>query len=153
MDSDTTPYGEMDLPIVELCKTLNSLPGIRTVGSCGGHPEPVSHASAQPGEWWVTFRCDLGADDRPTLDGWLSAEYVAWAFYDLGKADKAAWMSVFSPPPWVNEPGKMLTFQLEGRHQGKESMHPDEIAEFMERTLDAVAASPEETDNDAGDHQ
>lgn len=33
------PYDEMDEPVVRLCKALNALPGIRTIGSCGGHHE------------------------------------------------------------------------------------------------------------------
>ena len=34
------PYDELDENIVNLVRAVNSFPGIFTVGSCGGHPNP-----------------------------------------------------------------------------------------------------------------
>ena len=33
------PYDELDEPVRELVKVLNSLPGVATIGSCGGHAD------------------------------------------------------------------------------------------------------------------
>lgn len=47
---------KLDQNIVELVEALNSLPHVRTIGSCGGHPEPLQTGQWPEGEWYVNLR-------------------------------------------------------------------------------------------------
>jgi hypothetical protein len=64
-----------ELPFIDenirtLVELLNTLPGIRTRGSCGGHAEPNS-IQTPLGHWWVGFTV------APTRGGWRSLELIA----------------------------------------------------------------------------
>lgn len=129
-DSAQVPYEELDAPVVELVRALNHFQGIRTAGSCGGHEGGFS----PPEEWYVTIRLEL-ADGRPTIDAYLSLEFIAWAIYDMRKAGYMVFTSVFALPPFVNHPGTVLTFELSGNRVGDgRPAEPDEVAEFLNET-------------------
>lgn len=59
-------YGPLDENIIGLVMVLNHLPGIATVGSCGGHQHP-GQTQQEAGHWFVTFDC-LAAEGLPALD-------------------------------------------------------------------------------------
>ena len=54
MEKEPVFWGKLDDNIVNLVFTLNELPGIVTIASCGGHPDsgPTQHPD---GEWFVGF--------------------------------------------------------------------------------------------------
>ena len=59
--------GALDQNIVGLINELNRLPGIVTIGSCGGHKEPRPGQRAE-GTWIVSFRVDR---ERTLALAWL----------------------------------------------------------------------------------
>lgn len=104
----SVPYGELDKNIVSLVRALNEYPGVDTVGSCGGHAD-ASPAQAPEGEWWVKF------DIAPNDVGWRTLEFLAWLINnDMRRAGRKALLLPVSPPPYLNFPGDMLSFVLEG---------------------------------------
>jgi len=60
----------IDENIRTLVELLNTLPGIRTRSSCGGHAKPNS-IQVPLGHWWVGFTV------APTRGGWRSLELIA----------------------------------------------------------------------------
>ena len=124
---DETPYDELDPPIVNLCMTINAMPGIWTSGSCGGHPK--GEGLLPEDEWLVIFGCEVDDDERPTRDAWLSLEFAAWAIHDIGRGATVG-LRVSSPPPWMNEPARSIYFALEGR-RGADGIEPDAVAELL----------------------
>ena len=116
------PYGEMDPPVQPLCRAINAFPGVFTIGSCGGHAEGGELPADQ---WRVDFRAEVTDDHRPTVDAWLSAEFIAWVLRDLYRGDMAVFASFWSPPPYLNYPGQMLTFEI---HGWRPSAEPEEVA-------------------------
>ena len=57
-------YGLLDENIEPLVVALNSLPGVKTIGSCGGHKNPSSIQRPE-GEWFVSFDfcgCDRASE-------------------------------------------------------------------------------------------
>jgi len=73
----------------------------------------------------VDFRAEVTDDHRPTVDAWLSAEFIAWVLRDLYRGDMAVFASFWSPPPYLNYPGQMLTFEI---HGWRPSAEPEEVA-------------------------
>lgn len=67
------PYDEIEPTIAPLVRALNALPGIRTIGSCGGHDNPDIPWQKPLGEWYVTFWVDH------TPDGWRALEAITGA--------------------------------------------------------------------------
>jgi hypothetical protein len=114
------PYHELDSNVRELVRELNQFPDLHTIGSCGGHPEPLTKVSAPEGHWWVTLQPDW------TDDGRVSLEFVAWAARDLARAKHIVFLQVFACPPWLNRPGDELTFELIGI-----DADPDHVAGFL----------------------
>jgi hypothetical protein len=136
--NDDTPYDELDAPVVGLCRILNDLPGIWTTESCGGHegggPDVeggFAFGALPANEWGINIRPEL-EDWRPTFDGWLSLEFVAWAVHDVAKA-KAVRMEAWSTPPWLNDRAHMLIFDIDGWRDGEGGITPDELAAFIAR--------------------
>lgn len=130
MNRDETPYDELDPPVAGLCRAVNAFPGLRTGSSCGGHE---TGGLLPADRWQVAFSCELDDEDRPTLAAWLDLEFVAWAVYDLGKAERAVWLEAFSLPPWPNDPARMLSFDLHGERNGDGGIEPNEVAAFLDR--------------------
>lgn len=117
---DDVPYHELDGNVRGLVRELNQFPGLRTIGSCGGHPEPLTKVSAPEGHWWVTLDVDW------TDDGRFSLEFVAWAARALARANHPVYLEAFACPPWLIDPGAGLTFQLSGV-----DIDPQHVAEFL----------------------
>ena len=120
----STGRPEIDAKIRELVDALNAFDGVATLGSCGGHPEPLKGGQWPEGSWYVTFRVS-----RDT-HGWRALEFLAWLVnHDYTQAEPRVRLYPDSAPPYLNRPGAMLKFALEGC----EGVSPDALASFMNR--------------------
>jgi hypothetical protein len=142
-EDDETPYDELDPPIVNVCRAINALPGIWTVGSCSGHQ--------QNEEWMVNVKCDVEDDLRPSMVGWLSLEFLAWAVYDAGRTGPVR-MEATSAPPWVNEPTRTIFFDIFGVRDDPNSITPDAFAEFLTKQTAELCLPPPGDEIYGGDH-
>lgn len=79
---------QIDENIAPLVAILNSLPGISTNSSCGGHENPTP-GQAVAGEWYVDF-CLL-----PDKRGWQSLELIAFAVGELLNDDGTIELTVW----------------------------------------------------------
>jgi hypothetical protein len=119
------PYAELDPNIVSLVRALNRYPGVRTMGSCGGHEVITNPSQWEAGTWYVKF--SLPANRF----GWLLLEHLSWAInHDCRRAGRQAMLLPTSMPPFLNTPGECLAFVIEGF--GGED--PDELAQFLVST-------------------
>lgn len=117
------PAASIDPTIQRLVDALNAFDGIDTVGSCGGHPEPLKGGQWPAGSWYVKFRVDK------TEHGWRALEFLAWALnHDYRRAGHNITMYPSAPPPYLNTPGQMLTFALEG-YEGESA---DTLADWID---------------------
>jgi hypothetical protein len=111
-------YAQIDANMVSLVRALNALPGIETIGSCGGHENP-SEIQRPPGEWFVTFRV------HHTRGGWRSLERIAGATtLDPWRTDLKAHTS---QPGTAT--GRALFFAL----NGWDYADPERIAAYLTR--------------------
>ena len=115
---------------MRLCRALNAFPGIATLSSCGGHE---SGGFLPADRWYVGWTQEQDDDGRPTYPGWLSLEFLAWAITDMRRGNRMVALGADSKPPYLNQPGRMLTFEIEGSRAGDDGMEPDEVAEFIEK--------------------
>ena len=123
-------YSELDTNLVEMVMALNAFEGIKTIGSCGGHDNPG------PGQWpkntwYVKF--EISRDDY----GWFALEFLAWAINEA-LVNEHSILFPEAPPPYLNEPGKVLSFVIEGRDS-----NPDEIAMILNKWRKEFYISPE----------
>jgi hypothetical protein len=132
--SDEIPYEELDGPVRGLVRVLNEFDGITTLGSCGGHETPVSGASAAANEWWVTFELEPadanGETTAPSDRAWLALEFLAYVINTSGQT----WDVLVAPyavAPQLNEPGRMLRFELRGYRDDEDGAEPDQVAKFL----------------------
>ena len=117
-----TPRAEIDAKIRRLVVALNAFDGIATLGSCGGHPEPLKGGQWPEGSWYVTFTV------RRDAHGWRALEFLAWLInHDYTRAEAGVMFYPDSLPPYLNTPGSMLKFALEG-YRGTS---PDKLASFV----------------------
>jgi hypothetical protein len=135
--SRVVPYDELDPPIRDVVAVLNEL-SLETIGSCGGHETPISKASLPPEEWYVAFRL-LPADPAaeiavPSPQAWLDLEFLAYHISALGRS-RAVSLVAFALPPHLNEPGRMLQFELWGRRDDEDGIEPDEVAASLRHDL------------------
>jgi hypothetical protein len=129
-EDDPIPWDELDPPIVPLVGALNRFPGIRTIGSCGGHSAP-ERDQAGAGEWWVLFQVDHSEE------GWLSLEFLSWLVNRDGhQGGSSVLLRPDSAPPWLNYPGSTLRFLLELDHPGGPKDSPAELAAWIVETFD-----------------
>ncbi len=120
------PPADIDPHIVSLCAALNAFPGIETIGSCGGHADPKP-GGWEEGTWYVKFR--VRWDDA----GRFALEFLAWLINnDYRRAGHHVTMYPTAPPPYLNDPGNVLAFALEG-YDGVD-------AERLARWIDEVRA-------------
>lgn len=68
-----------------------------------------------PDTWCITVSPDID-NRRPTLEAWLTLEFLSWCVRDLRRASYAIEMMAAAGPPWLNQPGHMLTFHIIGRN-------------------------------------
>lgn len=133
MTDQEVPYDQLDPPVRALCRALNSFSGILTIGSCGGHL--AEDAFRAENRWWVSFGLDVAEDGRPTYAAWLALEFIAWAFRDMWRGGYRVEIAPVSLPPYLNEPGQMLAFSIEGWRDTDgtgEGIEPDRVAQFLE---------------------
>jgi hypothetical protein len=123
-NSTRRPGQTIDASIRQLVDALNAFRGIRTIGSCGGHPEPVTGGQWPAGAWYVKFRVDQ--DEA----GWRALEFLAWLINNAyQRAEHHVTLYPTAPPPYLNTPGQVLAFALEG-FDGED---PNQLAECMDR--------------------
>ena len=146
MSSDPTPNG-LDPPIIELVRVLNELPGLETVGSCAGHEKPAPGAWPSD-QWYVTFVLQPANADAlvafPTPEAWISLEWLAWLVNNnLRRAGRQVAIIPTAPPPYLNEPGRMLKFALEGE-RGEHGIEPSGLADEIESLAPDLYISAED---------
>lgn len=103
------PKESLDRNMVRLVRTLNSFPGIRTIGSCGGHPNP-GPCQWPEGSFYVKFHV------KWTQDGLLALEFLAWLVNTVmvQRTEGRVTLLPVAPPPYLNGPGTCLHFVIEG---------------------------------------
>ena len=141
--SDPVPYAELDPPVRELVRILNELGGVSTIGSCGGHEDGTPgdiHAPAD--EWWVTFELEPAdreaATTAPSPEAWLDLEFLVYWVGCLIARGREVMIVPYAPPPHVNEPGRMLRFELRGFRGGEDGVEPGEVAAWIRKGLDEL---------------
>jgi hypothetical protein len=114
----------IDPLIQHLVDALNAFDGIRTHGSCGGHPEPLLGGQWPAGSWYVKFRVDKSEH------GWRALEFLAWLINNAYQRDEHhVTLYPVAPPPYLNEPGEVLSFALDG-YDGED---PNALADWMDQ--------------------
>lgn len=141
--TSSVPYDELDTRIKPLVEAVNALPGIVTLGSCAGHPDPKPGQYPE-GRWYVKFQVEHNEE------GWRSLEFLAWIASDLQRGNYAVILEAKSPPPYLNYPGASLSFVLEG-----EDVDPEEtVARFLSQMhADCYVAVGEEDDDGEESHE
>jgi hypothetical protein len=123
-DDDEDDEPELDENIISLVQALSRYPLLITLGSCGGHEVKDNPSQWDAGTWYVTFRLPA------TKGGWLVLEHLAWAInHDYRSGNPDVSLLPKSPPPFLNTPGEMLRFAIEG-YNGAD---PDDLAQFLKR--------------------
>ena len=83
---------ELDANIRDLVHVLNQIPGVITIGSCGGHAHPTG-GQWRAGAWYVKFALDMTTD---------ALRWLAWAINnDLWQSFTIVFRPVM-PPPYLN---------------------------------------------------
>jgi hypothetical protein len=127
-------YSKIDPSIRELVRALNAFPGVTTIGSCGGHPDP-GPSQWPEGSWYVKMKFDQ------TEEGWMALEFLAWAINrDYSSVHKVILLPT-SAPPYLNRPGHMLAFALEGQET-----EADDLARFLNMVREDSFISAEEAE-------
>lgn len=122
------PYGEMDSNIVGLAKAINAIPGLYTVGSCGGHRNNTPNQLPW-GQWEVILQLELSEDNSPLVEAWHNLEALAYAIskcFDSGTGD--VYIKVWSAAPDLNGYGESISFTMKGK-----DVSPDELMNFLIR--------------------
>jgi hypothetical protein len=125
------PYEKLDANVVELCRALNSFKGVHTIGSCGGHENP-GPSQWPAGQWYVllTFQRDE--------HGHFALEFLAWLINHDARSVHTVILYPDAAPPYLNRPGQMLRYALEG-----EDYPPEELAELIQRAKRELYVPPE----------
>lgn len=111
------PYKQLDRNIVKLVRALNAFEGISTIGSCGGHANQTNPSQWTEGSWYVKFY--VAHDD----EGWFALEFLAWLINNsMQRSDKHVSLYPTAPPPYLNSPGEVLAFVLEGEQEDSEEV-------------------------------
>jgi hypothetical protein len=119
---------EVDPTILSLVNALNAYAAITTIGSCGGHAEP-GPGQWPAGSWYVKF------DIEQSPEGWMTVEFLAWAINNAYVRSDAGHTVVFeptAPPPYLNGPGEVLRWVVEG-YQNED---PDALARYLVELID-----------------
>ena len=147
--NEVLPWEDVDRGIINLVWTINAtLPGIETISSCEGHPdrridpEPCWHVALvlQPAD------AEVGIErGGPHPDGWLSIEWLTWfVTSDLARAGYDIDMDVHAPAPYLNEPGRALTFWIEApvTSADRTTISPDEFGRALMSAWEEVGFDP-----------
>jgi len=84
---------KIDANMRNLVRIMNKIPGVKTIGSCGGHSDPQP-GQWDAGKWYLKFSLDLA--ERDTLD-WL-----AWAINNDLRSAYPVFLMPIMPPPNLN---------------------------------------------------
>jgi len=139
------PWDDIDRGIANLVRTINAtMPGIETVSSCQGHPD----RRPEPEPYWhvalilQAVDAEIGIEQGgPHPDGWLSIEWLTWLVNnDLSRTGYDVHMRVHAPPPYLNDPGRSLTFWIEApvASPDRDTLTPDRFAELLLETWEEV---------------
>ncbi len=75
---------------------------------------------------WIKFELEQ------TELGWRTLEFLAWAISDMLKAGEEIHFFPTSPPPYLNEPGKCLSFVMEFYPENEDTdINFKKIADFI----------------------
>lgn len=114
---------QLDANIVKLVDALNRYPGLKTIGSCGGHEVTTNPSQWSDGTWYVKLQV---SED---LTGRLTLEFLAWAINnDYSRDGQNVFFMPIAPPPWLNTPGKCMSYVIEA-YNGED---PDKLAAFLD---------------------
>lgn len=120
------PYGELDENVAGLCRQINRLQGVMTIGSCGGHEDPLPHQHPA-GRWDVWLVITAGRRGLADLG------LLAWLInVELKPTEGAYLLSPYAPDPYLNEPAQSLKFVIDG--QGGAT--PEALAEAVGALID-----------------
>ena len=128
----SVPYDDLDPPVLVLVREINEFPGLGTMTSCGGGEDHF----LPPDRWEVGFQLEKSRG-RPTRAAWLSLEFLAWYFYDRTQATRNADMRPLAKPPWLNSPGDMIWFMIDGYRSG-DGTEPDEVANSISKLRNEI---------------
>lgn len=133
-------YDEIDANIAPLVSVLNSFQGVSTVGSCGGHKEPLSGGQWAEGTWYIRL------EFADSAHGKFALEFLAWVInHDGRKAGSQVHLFPDALPPYLNEPGKMLSYLIEGHGDDE----PVKKAAHLNAAKENFYVSPEELEDTA----
>lgn len=124
---------EIDKNVLPLVQALNAFDGISTIGSCGGHqnPKPGQYPA---GSWYIKLTVDRSDD------GHFALEFLAWLINnDLRQPLSRIAIYPTAPPPWWNEPGRVLSYVIESNGED-----PEYIASLVKRAHETEFISPQE---------
>lgn len=120
-------YTTIDPSLQWPVKVLDALPGIAATGDRYRWKGDTSDS------WMLSWRI-LSAQPYTTVyeagphrDGWASTEWLVWFTQDLIRAGRDLKTTVSSPPPYLNQPGEALSFQVFGSFRAG-SVSPTEYA-------------------------
>jgi hypothetical protein len=113
---------QLDPNMVRLVEALNSFEAIRTIASCGGHPNPTGCQSPE-GTFCVFFR------PAPTRAGWGPLEFLVWLIGDYRRSGHHVDLIALSPPPQDPVPGGTMYFCIDG----SDGEDPDALADWILR--------------------
>ncbi len=137
-------FDELDPPVRALVAVLNDLPCVQTIGSCGGHEVPISGASLPADSWHVLLQLEPGDPDSevavPSRQAWLDLEFLTWHVNGpYGRwEDRRVHLVGTAAPPFENEAGRMIVWELWGVRGEGDGVEPDEVAASLRRDLDEL---------------
>lgn len=105
---------KIDRKVARLVRVLNSLPGVSTFSSCGGHAKPTIVSQCPINEWYVNFSL------LPHQMAWQSLELIASARCEFMSGDALVTLTVW------HDAG--VNFELSGV-----DVKADEFAAFIEQ--------------------
>ena len=120
-------YDKLDTNIVSLVKTVNSIPWVATLESCGGHPDPKP-GQAGEGEWMAVLR--FANDDN----GWAALSFLTFV---VQEGAGGVWLL----PRFFTETHQGLAFVLAG-----DQTAPDKFANVLRKRIPAFLKAAPSTD-------
>ncbi len=106
-------YAKIDANIRDLVRALDSMSGVRTIGSCGGHADAKEKGGGRwdEGTFYVNFRVERSSR------GWRALEALAYLVnnYVRRAAGKDIIMYPYAALDYAENPAGRLRFSLEGR--------------------------------------
>jgi len=119
------PDGGSMEPVEEIRRAIEAFAAVETV-SCG-YPLKIRDGEETIDAGWVKFQL---TQDRL---GFRTLEFLSWAVTDMLDAGERLRFFPVSPPPYLNEPGRSLSFVLECyAENGDHVVRFKKVAEFID---------------------